>query len=284
MTKFIITTESGSDLPQELIERYNIYVIPMHVTMGDTTKPDGSFPISDVFDYYERTNTLPKTAGSTPDDCAKVFKEIQTTYPDAHIIHIGYSAVTTVSFNAAKIAAEDFERIHLVDSQNVTLGLTVIIQATAEYIEAHTDITAEAIIKFVEDIRTRTRFVFLPQTLLYLKAGGRVSNLAFHGATLLNIHPTIVLENGYLVSGKKYRGSFERCIKKTITDFFKQYDIDPTTVRVGGSLGVTDEQKALINELIAEHQAPMTDWFETGAVISSHGGPGAFGIVGIERG
>lgn len=55
MTKYIITTESGSDLPQEIIDKYNIYVIPMHVTMGDETYPDGSFDVQKVFDYYERT-------------------------------------------------------------------------------------------------------------------------------------------------------------------------------------------------------------------------------------
>ncbi|MFC4774769.1 DegV family protein [Ruoffia tabacinasalis] len=223
MTKFIITAESGSDLPKELVERYGVRIIPMHVTMGDETRPDGTFPVKEVFDFYEKTGTLPKTAGSTPDDNAKCFRQIFEEYPDAHIIHIAYSAVTTVSFNAAKIAAEDFENIHLVDSKNVTIGQTAIIKATAEYIEHHQDASPEDIIAFVENIRERTRFIFLPNTLLYLKAGGRVSNLAFHGASLLNIHPTIVIEDGYLVSGKKYRGNFDRCIKKMIADFFNTH-------------------------------------------------------------
>src|SRR5699024_9852270 len=103
MTKFIITAESGSDLPKELVERYGVRIIPMHVTMGDETRPDGTFPVKEVFDFYEKTGTLPKTAGSTPDDNAKCFRQIFEEYPDAHIIHIAYSAVTTVSFNAAKI-------------------------------------------------------------------------------------------------------------------------------------------------------------------------------------
>src|SRR5699024_4899757 len=129
-------------------------------------------------------------------------------------IHIAYSAVTTVSFNAAKIAAEDFENIHLVDSKNVTIGQTAIIKATAEYIENHPDASPEDVIAFVENIRERTRFIFLPNTLLYLKAGGRVSNLAFHGAALLNIHPTIVIEDGYLVSGKNTAVTLTVALKK----------------------------------------------------------------------
>ena len=283
MTKFIITAESGSDLPKELVERYGVRIIPMHVTMGDETRPDGTFPVKEVFDFYEKNGTLPKTAGSTPDDNAKCFRQIFEEYPDAHIIHIAYSAVTTVSFNAAKIAAEDFENIHLVDSKNVTIGQTAIIKATAEYIEHHPDASPEDVIAFVENIRERTRFIFLPNTLLYLKAGGRVSNLAFHGASLLNIHPTIVIEDGYLVSGKKYRGNFDRCIKKMIADFFNTYNIDPETVMVGGSPGVSDENKELVYSLLSQHNANTDQWFDTGAVISSHGGPGAIGLLGIER-
>src|SRR5699024_3300122 len=219
----------------------------------------------------------------TPQDNTKVFQQIFDKYPDAHIIHIAYSAVTTVSFNAANIAAEEFENIHLVDAKHVSMGLTVVVKATAEFIEDNPEATPEEVIAFVEDIRERTHMVFLPQTLLYLKAGGRVSNLAFHGANLLKLHPTIVLENGYLVSGKKYRGSFERCLKKMIDDFFKNYNIDPETVLVGGAPDVGSDLKAKIYDLLKDNGSLTTDWISAGAVISSHGGPGAVGIAGIER-
>ncbi|MEY8291640.1 DegV family protein [Carnobacteriaceae bacterium 52-44] len=283
MTKFIITTESGSDLPKELIERYNIYIVPMHVTMGDQTYDDGSFDVQTVFDYYDQNEILPKTSGTTPQDNTKVFQQIFDKYPDAHIIHIAYSAVTTVSFNAANIAAEEFGNIHLVDAKHVSIGLTVVVKAAAEFIEDNPEITPEEVIAFVEDIRERTHMVFLPQTLLYLKAGGRVSNLAFHGANLLKLHPTIVLENGYLVSGKKYRGSFERCLKKMIDDFFKNFNIDPETVLVGGAPDVGSNLKARIYDLLKDNGSLTNDWISAGAVISSHGGPGAVGIAGIER-
>ena len=76
MTKFIITTESGSDISPELIERYNIHVIPMHVTMGSKTFDDGSFDVEDVYRFYDQTGTLPKTAGTTPQDNSVVFEQI----------------------------------------------------------------------------------------------------------------------------------------------------------------------------------------------------------------
>lgn len=283
MKKYIITTESGSDLSKEMIERYNVKVIPMHVTMGNETYPDGSFDVQNIFDFYDETETLPKTSGSTPQDNIEAFKEVFATYPEAHIIHIAYSSVTTVSFNSANIAAQDFENVHLVDSKHVSIGAAAIVKATAEFIEENPDTSPEEIIAFVEDIRERTHTICLPETLVYLKAGGRVSNLVFYGATLLRVHPAIVLENGYLVSGKKYRGSFERCIKRMITDFFNAHPIDPTTVLITGAPRVSDEHKVIIAELLEANGVKEARWMSAGAVISSHAGPGAIGITGIEK-
>ena len=283
MNHYIITTESGSDLPKEYVERFNVKIIPMHVTMGNETLADGSFEVKKAFDYYDETGTLPKTSGTTPDDNLKIFSKIREEHPEAHIIHIGYSAVTTVSFNAAHIAAEDFENIHLVDAKHVTLGLSAVVIATAQFIDENPTVSPEEIVAFVEEIRERTHMVFIPRTLLYLKAGGRVSNLAFHSANLLKLHPTIVLDDGYLVSGKKYRGSFERCLNKMLADFFNMRNVDPNTVLVGGAPGVTPEHKETVLNYVEQQGVLNPVWNGTGAVISSHGGPGAIGIVGIAR-
>ena len=283
MKKYVITTESGCDLPKEFIKRYNIKVIPMNVTIGDSTYPDGSFSVEKVFEYYDETGMLPKTSGSTPEDCAKVYREIRKEHPDAHIIHIAYSSVTTVSFNSAHIAAGEFENITLVDSKHLTIGANVVIKATADFIEDNPNQTPEGIIAFVENIRQRTHMVFIPKTLLYLKAGGRVSKIAFRGANLFKICPTITLEDGHLVSGKKYRGTFDRCLKSMIDDFFVNHDIALDTVLIGGSLGVSDGNKELIFSLLEEKGVPNINWLNAGAVISSHSGPGAIAIAGIEK-
>ncbi|NLB42786.1 MAG: DegV family EDD domain-containing protein [Clostridiales bacterium] len=283
MNKYIITTESGSDLSKEIIDRYNIQVIPMHVTMDDQTYPDGSFEVQKIFELYEETGILPKSSGSTPQDNTEVFKKVCVKYPDAHIIHIAYSAVTTVSFNSAKIAAQDFKNVYLVDSKHVSIGAAAIVKATAQFIEDNPNKSPEDIIAFVEDIRERTHMVFLPKTLVYLRAGGRVSSLAFYGANILRIYPTIILENGYLVSGKRYRGSFDRSLNKMINDFFKSYNIDSETVLVIGAPSVDDNYKEIIYNLLRENGVQKPRWMRAGAVISSHGGPGAIGIAGIEN-
>ncbi|MGB3161076.1 DegV family protein [Carnobacterium sp.] len=283
MKKYIITTESGSDISPHLVERYGIHVIPMHVTMGSETYDDGDFDAEDLYRYYEETGKLPKTSGTTPQDCTVAFESIFNKHPDAHIIHIAYSAVTTVSYNSCVIAARELENIHIVDSKSLSGGLTAIVVATAKFIEANPAITPEEIITFVEKIREKTHCLFLPNSLLYLKAGGRVSNAAFLGASLLRLHPTIILENGYLVASKKYRGSFDRCLKNAIKDFVTNFNIDPETLTIGGTAGLSDAHKQLGEATLNRYGYQDPQWFLAGTVISSHGGPGAFGIIGIEK-
>src|SRR5690606_12675861 len=111
----------------------------------------------------------------------------------------------------------------------------------------------------------------LPKTLQYLRAGGRVSNLAFHSANLLKIQPSIILENGSLVPGAKYRGSFDSCLKKMVNNFFKNDNIDPETVLIVGAPGVEDSQKEMIFNQLRENGIENATWMQAGAVISSHG-------------
>lgn len=283
MSKFVLVTESGGDLAQKYVDLYDVKIVPMHVNFGGETYDDSDLKSQDVFDYYDKNKVLPQTSGSTPGDFTKVFNEINENYPGAEIIYIAYSSVTTVSDNSARIAAEDFPNVHMVDSKNVTVGLANVVISTAEFIKENPNTTADEIIKFVEDIRERTRFVFLPQSLLYLKAGGRISNVSYLGAMLLKIYPTINLENGYLVAGTKYRGSFKTAYKKMIDDFFERFDIDKSMIRLVRVQDLSDSHMSEIEEILKEHGVENIEWFEAGSVISCHGGPGAVGLVGVEK-
>ena len=283
MSKFVLVTESGGDLAQKYIDLYDVKIVPMHVNFGDETYDDSDLKSQDVFDYYDKNKVLPQTSGSTPGDFTKVFNEINENYPGAEIIYIAYSSVTTVSYNSARIAAEDFPNVHMVDSKNVTVGLANVVISTAEFIKENPNTTADEIIKFVEDIRERTRFVFLPQSLLYLKAGGRISNVSYLGAMLLKIYPTINLENGYLVAGTKYRGSFKTAYKKMIDDFFERFDIDKSMIRLVRVQDLSDSHMSEIEEILKDYGVENIEWFEAGSVISCHGGPGAVGLVGVEK-
>ncbi len=111
MSRVVLVAETGSDICPELAQKHNIHLVPMHVTFGDETLDDGAFPPEEVCNYYDRTGTLPKTSGCSPEDFEKVFAAIHAAHPDAHILHLAYSAATTVSYQSAKIAAEGLDYV-----------------------------------------------------------------------------------------------------------------------------------------------------------------------------
>ena len=125
MSNIFLVAETGADIPPALAQKHNIYLVPMHVTMGDRTLDDGAFPTEDICKYYDRTGQLPKTSGCSPEDFKLVFDAIHTMYPEKHILHLAYSAVTTVSFASARIAAEGLDYVTSIDTKHVSAGQTI---------------------------------------------------------------------------------------------------------------------------------------------------------------
>ena len=110
-SNIVLVAETGSDITPELAQEYGIWLVPMYVTMGDQTLDDGTFPAEDVCAYYDRTGKVPKTSGTSPEAFERVFREIHEKYPEKHILHLAYSAVTTVAYQSAIIAAEGLDYV-----------------------------------------------------------------------------------------------------------------------------------------------------------------------------
>ena len=79
--KIVLVAETGSDITPELAQEYDIHLVPMHVSMGDQTLDDGSFPPEDVCAYYDRTGKVPQTSASVPSDFEAAFDKIHTHCP-----------------------------------------------------------------------------------------------------------------------------------------------------------------------------------------------------------
>ena len=218
MQKIIVVAESGSDITKEYAERYNIQIVPMHVNFDEETFDDGKFPVQKIVDYYKTTGKLPKTSGSVPEDFIKTFDEIHEKWPEAHILYIAYSAITTVSYQSAVIAAEDRDYVTCIDTKQVSVGQCAVVVQVAEYLEQHPDATIEEAVAETEKWIDKARMCFMPDNLEFLRAGGRVSNAAYLGAMILNLHPCIEILDGKLTATKKYRGK----IKKVAAHFGKE--------------------------------------------------------------
>lgn len=282
MKKIILTTESGADLPESLAKKHNIHVVPMHVIMDGTDYLDGQLPVADIFNFYERTKKIPSTAATNTHEYQEFFKTIRTEFPDSVIVHVGYTSKASVSYQNALTAAEDMEDIYLFDALNVTGGLAAVVMYAAVLLEKEPDIDPVRLVEMVKAKVPKSRLAFLPGSLDFLRAGGRVSNMAYLGGALLKIKPCIELVDGKLMSTRKYRGKMEKVAESMFHDYLQQYTIDRQQIYFIYSIGLSETIKQRIDEIALEQGFENRLWIEAGAMISTHSGPGGFGIAGLE--
>ncbi len=283
MGKIIISTESGADLPKDLVEKHHIQVVPMHVIMEGKDYLDGELSVEEVFEYYNRTKKIPSTAATNVHEYHDLFTNIREKYPDSIIIHIGYTSKASASFQSALIAAEDFEDVFLIDALNVTGGLAAIVMYAVTLLEEEPSIDPVHLIEKIESVVPKTRLAFIPGSLDFLKAGGRVSNIAYIGGALLKIKPCIELKDGKLVSTRKYRGHMSVVAEKLMHDYLSEYDIDRKQLYLIYSIGLDESIITRIGMIAEEAGFENVRWMQAGAMISTHAGPGGFGVAGIER-
>lgn len=282
MKRIILSTESGADLPIDLVEKHQIQVVPMHVIMDGKDYLDGELSVEEVFDFYDRMKTIPSTAATNVHEYEELFTNIRLKFPESIIIHIGYTSKASASFQSAVIAAEGFDDLFLIDALNVTGGLGAVVMYAAQLLEEEPEISHEHLITKIESIVPKTRLAFLPGSLDFLKAGGRVSNIAYIGGALLKIKPCIELKEGKLVSTRKYRGKMEVVAEKLMKDYLNEYNIDRKQLYLIYSIGLDEKIKKRLEEIANETGFKNVRWMQAGAMISTHAGPGGFGIAGIE--
>ncbi|WP_050184188.1 DegV family protein [Domibacillus robiginosus] len=283
MRRVIFSTESGADLPVDLAEKHGVQVVPMHVIMDGKDYLDGSIPVRNIYDYYERTKKIPSTTSTNSNEYHDFFTKIKADFPGCIIIHIGYTSRASSSFQNAVIAAKEFDDIFLIDALNVSGGLMAIVMYAVTLLKAEPAVDPNHLVEKIESQVPRSRLAFVPGSLDFLRAGGRVSNAAYISGSLLKIKPLIELVDGRLVSTKKYRGSMNRVTEKMMYDYLNKYSIDKEQLYFLYSIGLDDSIKKRMSEIAAEAGFKQITWIEAGAVISTHGGPGAFGIAGLEK-
>jgi DegV family protein with EDD domain len=171
--RIVLSTESGADLPEDLASKYAIQVVPMHIVKEGKDYLDGSLPVNEIYNYYDRTKKIPSTTSTNAHEYHYFFSKIKADFPDCIIIHIGYTSKASSSFQNAVIAAEDFEDLFLIDALNVT-GLTAIVLYAAALLEKEPLIEPVRLVGKIESIVPKSRLAFLPGSLEFLRAGGRV--------------------------------------------------------------------------------------------------------------
>lgn len=282
MKKIVLMAETGSDISPELAKKYEIEMVPMHVSFDEETLDDTTFPVQKIVDYYKETGKLPKTSGSTPEDFLAKFDEVHEKYPEAHILYLAYSAVTTCSYQSANIASEGRDYITAVDTKQVSVGQANIVCKMAEILNENPDMDIEEALQNVNELIERANMCFTPANLEFLRAGGRVSNVAYLGASILGLHPCIEILGGKLIATKKFRGKMKKVAAQLINEYADKYNLDRNEkLWIVYTIGLSEEVKEIIMQTAKESGFDNTEWIQAAGVITTHGGPAAFGIAGF---
>ncbi len=276
--KVKIIADSTCDLTQELIEKHDIQILPLYVTMGDDTYKDGvDIRIEDLFAYADRTGTIPKTAAASVADFIEVF----TPYAEEGrpVVFIGISSELSGTMQNAVNAAKEFPgaEIYPVDSLNLSTGIGLLVMHAAEMAEAGA--TAKEIVASLEKKVPLSRASFLVDTLTYLHMGGRCSTLQMLGASMMKLKPMLQVKNGKILNTGKFRGNIGKALRQYTRFVIGQQPVDTHRVFVthtpmpgGEDADIVELVKSLgIFDEVIETRA--------GSVIGCHCGPGTLGVL-----
>ena len=213
--RYQITSDSTCDLSPEQLEQYNIRLLPLYVSMAGKTLRDGvDVKPDDIYAHVSAGGSLPQTAAVNLADYVRAFTELSKK--NDFVIHVCISLDFSCCYQNAKLAAADFDNVYVVDSRNLSTGHGLVVLEAERM--AREGMAPDDIVAALHDLTGRVEASFILDRLDYMKKGGRCSAVTLLGANLLRLRPCIEVRDGKMGVGKKYRGSFDKCVCEYITD------------------------------------------------------------------
>jgi len=273
-----ITADSTCDLPEYLVARHNIGIVPLYIIKDEQALKDRiEISVSDIFEYVESGAGMTRSNAVNAFEYQECFTKLREEY-DA-IIHLSISSYFSACCQNARIAASELENVFVVDSLNLSTGSGHLVLDAA--LMAESGMEPAQIVEELEILVSRVEASFVIGTLKYLYKGGRCSGLAALGANLLKLNPCIEVVAGKMDVGRKYRGSFDKIILQYVEDkLSNRDDIDNKRIFVTYPPTMAEE---LICQVVDKIKS-IRDFDEiiccdAGCVISNHCGPICVGVL-----
>lgn len=282
MSKIKIISDSTCDLTQDLVAKYDVGIVPLYVNLGGKVCKDNGVEITPqiIYDYVDKTGTLPSTIGVSVQDFKDEFKKWHDE--GYEIICHTISSDISCSYQSAKIAADEIGGVYVVDSRNLSTGIAHLVINSANL--ASQGLEAKEIFESSQTLANKLNTTFIIDTLDYMKKGGRCSSVIALGANLLKIKPMITLENGKMKVAKKFRGTLTKVLENYVDTIFEKTDNIRTERLFITHTGCSKEILDLVTSRIKSH-INFDEIYITiaGATVTSHSGPNTLGILFINK-
>lgn len=280
--KVKIISDSTCDLSKELIEKYNISIVPLYVVMNDKTMRDGlEVTPEDIYEYVDKNGKLPSTSAVNIEDYIEIFKYWHEQ--GYEIVHFDISSEFSSTYRNACMAAEEVGGVYVVDSRNLSTGQGLVVMHGAEM--AQSGKSAKEIFEECTALTSKIEASFVVDSIDYLYKGGRCSALAAFGANLLKLKPCIEVKDGKMSPGKKYRGNISRVMLSYVEERLKgRNDIDKSRIFITHTK-CSDEDVKAVKQKILEICPDFKEILETtaGCTVTTHCGPNTLGILFIRK-
>ena len=279
MAKILLTADSTCDISGDLLESTKVHLIPLHIILNEKSYDDGiDIRPDDIYANFERTGKLPKTAAITPQEYMDIFRPfLEQGY---EIVHIGLGSAISSTFQNSVAAAKNLGHIYPVNSCNLSSGSGHLVIEAAGLIAQ--GLSAKEVAEELETLVPKCHASFVIDKLDYLRAGGRCSALAMLGANLLQLKPSIEVNNadGSMNVGKKYRGKLEKVLINYVHDQLDRYDNIRNHRCFITHAGIGQQYVDVVKaELDRIHYFKKIFIERASCTISSHCGPGTLGIL-----
>jgi DegV family protein with EDD domain len=277
-----IIADSCSDLSPELIEKYQIGIVPLDVLIGDTNYKDGvNLSTRQLFELVEKTGVLPKTS-------APSFAAFQEAFSHpGEIVYVSISSMLSATYQSAVLVRETLKRddIHIIDSLNLSTGIGLLVITAAEL--SAKGLNAAQIVAEINQLVSKVHSSFVIDTLEYIYKGGRCSAIEMLVGGILKIRPVIeVRGDGTLGVKRKVNGTRKKALLSMVDDFSRDIAaLEKRRVFITHTLtdeAATDAQ--FLKTEIEKHVNVDEILFTTaGATIASHCGPETIGILYLTK-
>ena len=213
-----IIADSTCDLSEELIKKYDISILPLHILLGEEEYEDGkTITPEEIFAWSDAHKTTPKTSAPGLEQALALIRPF--VEEEREVICFSISDSMSTSGNVMRLAVEELHAdglVTVIDSENLSTGIGLLVVEAAQM--AQEGKAAVEITERIYDLRPRVRASFVVDTLTYLHRGGRCSGVAALAGSVLKLHPKIVVKDGAMGVAKKYRGKLASVVRAYVTD------------------------------------------------------------------
>ncbi len=269
-----IICDSISDLPIEIIEKYDIEIIPLTVLFNGKEYLDGeNLSNTEFYKMLRESDSMPKTSQAT----YAQFKSVFEKYNDKDILYIAGSSSASGTYQSSIIAKNDgHDNVTVFDTQNLSIGSALFVIKACEMVEKGYSI--KEIASKLEELKSSEEVIFSVDNLEYLKMGGRISSTKAILGNLLSIKPILEVKDGLVAQKSQVRGK-KQIYSTLVNSLVNKYgnDLSNRTIIIGAGDN-EDDFNILKEALLKEATVKELYFVNIGCVVCSHSGPGIVGI------